>query len=167
VVFCLLIILAYAGVETVKLLLRKGFGKKGVSISKAVISSIVFFVLAGYSYTYYSAYPSYVADYGSQASFLYASVVFLLVGLVVFLRAVMVQIKNSQVIDPIYRGNSNIFGFLIKDGWSPSLVQDLAEPLFFLSIGVYLLSFNFIWGAPFIFSNLFFINHRFFGKWCI
>lgn len=146
------IALIYAGVEVVKLLFRKNFGKQGVSMFRVVLCAIAFFALAGFCYVASTDYTYELESLGTKESFFYASIFFLFLGLIVFIKGILSKVKNNENVPPIYRGDSSVLGFLIKGGWSQSLVQDLAEPLFFLALGVYLLSFNFIWGLPVIFS---------------
>lgn len=148
------IALLYAGVETVKLLFRDNFGKKGVNIVRVIISALAFLALSYVSYSMYSDFYYEYEVYGSHKSFLFASITFLVVGLAVLIKGILVSVRDNPVYDPIYRGDSNILGFLIKDGWSQSMVQDLAEPLFFLSFGFCLFSFNYVWGLPFIFCAI-------------
>lgn len=153
-VLFIFIALIYAGVETVKLFFRNNFGSKGVSMIRAIISAIAFLVLAYLCFTGYSDFYFDYEAYGSQESFLFASITFLFVGLIVFVKAILARVRDNKVYDPIYRGDSNLLSFLVKGGWNQSMVQDLAEPLLFLALGVYLFSFNYIWGLPFIFCAI-------------
>jgi hypothetical protein len=148
----ILVALLYAAVEVVYLLVRNKFGTEGVKRLSVFGGAIVFLYLAYFSYGSYKDYYGFVADLGSQISYLYASITFLIISIVVLAKGVSAGGQDDiDVIDPIYRGNSWLLGGLIKGGIRQSTVQDLAEPLLFLAIGFCLLSYNYVWGIPFIF----------------
>lgn len=155
IALALIIVLLYAGAETVFLLVRKNFGTKGVKKIRAIIASIAFFVLAYLSYYFSDNYFGEIMVLGSEASYWWASITFLFVALVVLSRGLSAGGEDdTDVIDPIYRGDSWLLGGLVKEGVSQSTVQDVAEPLFFLALGFFLFSYNYIWGLPFIFCAI-------------
>lgn len=151
----LLVVLFYAGAEAVFLLTRTNFGTKGVKKLRAVLASLAFMVLAYFCYNCFKKYYGQIMDFGSEASFGYAALTFLFVGVIVFIKAITAGGKDdSDVIDPIYRGDSWLLGGLVKDGIKQSTVQDVAEPMLFFALGFFLFSYNYIWGLPFMFCAI-------------
>lgn len=149
------VILLYASCEVVFLLLRNKFGTKGVKKSRALLASILFLGLSYFSYKCYIDYYGDIMSFGSEESFFYASLTFLVVGVIVLFKGITVGGKDDfDVVDPIYRGNSWLLGGLVKEGLKQSVVQDILEPLLFLALGFFLFSYNFIWGIPFMFCAI-------------
>ena len=150
-----LIALLFAGAEVVYLLTRNKFGTQGVKRGRVFLGSLSFMALAYFCYKSYTDYYGDVMDWGSEVSYLYATISLFIVGLIVLVRGLTVGGKDdSDVIDPIYRGNSWLLGGLVKEGIKQSTVQDLAEPVLFLAIGFCLFSYNYIWGLPFMFCAI-------------
>lgn len=151
----LLIVFLYAGAEVVYLLSRNKFGTKGVKRIRVLLGSFAFLGLAYFCYNVYRDYYGASAEVGSQISYLYASITFVFVGVVVLAKGLTAGGEDDKdVIDPIYRGNSWLLGGLVKEGVKQSIVQDIAEPLLFLALGFCLFSYNYIWGLPFIFCAI-------------
>jgi len=151
----ILVALLYAGVETVFLLTRTRFGTKAVSKFKVVVSSVAFIGLSYFCYTCYKNYYGEVTALGSELSYLYATFTFLFIGAVVFFKGLLAGGKDdSDVIHPIYRGDSWLLSGMVKEGVSQSIIQDIAEPFLFLALGFCLFSYNYIWGLPFIFCAI-------------
>jgi len=122
---------------------------------RVFLASIVFLVLAYFCYSSYSDYFGMMTELGSETSFLYAAITFVLVAITVLTKGLTAGGKDDDdVIDPIYRGNSWLLGGLIRDGVKQSVVQDIAEPFLFLALGFFLFSYNYIWGIPFIFCAI-------------
>ena len=69
------------------------------------------------------------------------------------IKAISQRGKNEQI-HPSYRGDSYVLGFLEKRGWTQAKIQNVAEPLLVLSIGVLLSVYNILLGIPLIFSAL-------------
>ncbi|GAB5552878.1 MAG: hypothetical protein Sapg2KO_24690 [Saprospiraceae bacterium] len=149
------VMLLYASCEVVFLLLRNKFGTKGVKKSRALLASILFLILGYFSYKWHTNYYGEIVSFGSEESYLYASFTFLVVGIIVLFRGITVGGKDdSDVVDPIYRGNSWLLGGLVKEGLKQSVVQDILEPLLFLAFGFFLFSYNMVWGLPFMFCAI-------------
>ena len=141
----LVAIFLYAGAEAVFLLVRNKFGTKGVKKTRAMLAGLTFMVLGYFSYDAYENYYGVVVSYGSELSYFYAAITLFAVGAIVFFKGLTVGGKSDDdVLDPMYRGNSWLLGGLVKDGWSQSMVQDVAEPLLFLTLGVFLMSYNYM-----------------------
>ncbi len=145
-----MLILAYAGVEVVKVSFRKGFGRKGVHKPRLALSVLAFLAIAGYCIGFYLE-PRNIEDYltlGTYSSFLYTAVFFGIFSIYLLIKGLK---TSDEVIDQYYRGRSTWLGFLIDRGWSPAKVQDVAEPLTMLIIGAALLPVNILLGAPLMF----------------
>jgi hypothetical protein len=153
----ILIVLLYAGAETVFLLTRKNFGGKGVKKVRGFISFAAFMYLAYFCYSMSVDYYGYWAAYGSEGSYWYASLTFLVLALLTLVRSFTAPAKflfpegHEDEMFNIYRGSSWLLSGLLKEKWDQSLVQDVAEPFLFVAIGLYLTSFNYVWGVPIMF----------------
>lgn len=147
----LVAILAYAGVEAVKLLFRSNFGKGGVSTTRMVLSIIVFLLLAGFSFQFYYVYDADPTDWASKSSLL-ATAIFYFFCVVYMIYNGGIKSRNNNV-HPNYRGDSALLGFLVVN-WKQSMVQNLAEPMLCLALGVYFLPFSYLWGIPLIFCAI-------------
>ena len=151
VILLALAILAYAGVEAIKLIFRNNFGSKGVSTTRFVLSVIAFLAISGASYSMYSGYDNSPMDWASKSSFLMTSLFYL------FLSASMiykggVKKRNTEVFSS-YRGDSSVLSFLSSE-WKQSTIQNFAEPLLCLALGVFLLPYNMLMGIPLIFCAI-------------
>lgn len=149
-----LAILAYAGVEASKVLFRKNFGVNGISIGRLFLSSIAFIILGIVTYYYYSGFDTETAEMGTQSSFLAASLFYFILAIYIFLKGMLSRKQNA--LHPNYRGDSSVLGFLMKGkrGWKQSTVQNVAEPLFLLAIGIFLSAVNLWWGIPLVFCAI-------------
>ena len=147
-------ILAYAGVEAAKLLFRKNFGKKGISITRMVLSIIAFLIISGITFYYYTTFTLEDASIGSKESFLYTAIFYIVLSGYILFRGINSISKNPKI--EAYRGDSYLLGFLMKGkkGWSQSLVQNLAEPLLLLAFGIFFTGINLFWGIPLIFCAI-------------
>lgn len=144
-------ILAYAGVEAVKLIFRSNFGAKGVSLTRLVLSVVAFLALSGVSFYFYSNYDDSPITWASKGSFFYTSIFYVSISAFIIYKGT-VKAKNQQV-NPNYRGDSTVLGFLLKS-WKQSRIQNFAEPLLCLALGVYLAPYNMLLGIPLIFCAI-------------
>lgn len=154
VVLMSLALLAYAGVETTQLAFRRNFGKKGVSPTRFVLSSIAFFVIAWFAYSFHTG--KFIGDWwGAQSSFLFTAIFYLILGLYTLITGIIAASKdNPNVFDEFYRGDSFLLSFLVAGGWKPSLIQNLAEPLLLFAIGVFFLPYSLLLGLPLVFCAI-------------
>lgn len=144
-------ILAFVGVEAVKVVFRKNFGSKGLSLTKIILSSIVFGGLAWFSYNYWQNPDEISSDMGSEISFEIATFFYGFLGVFILIRGIIQKAKPNEKVHYNYRGDSGLLGFLVKDGWSQAKVQNFAEPLFVLALGVFLSAVNLVLGVPLMF----------------
>jgi len=156
-ILLLIVILAYAGVEAVKVIFRNNFGKNGLSITKLIFSFLAFIAVGFIALDSYSTFDingGYSA-YDSKNSFLYTSIFYFALALFLLIKGVIAVIKRTtNNVHPSYRGDSVILGFLMESGWSQAKVQNLAEPLTVLIIGIFLLPLNLFLGLPLIFCAI-------------
>lgn len=150
-----IVLLTYVGVEAVRIIFRSNFGRKGIGIWQFIISIIVFVAITVFSYNSYSSFDNYMADYGSETSFFYTAIFYF--GLSIFLLVkgiVEIRKKGKTTKSDSYRGDSILLGFLSESGWNQAKIQNLAEPLLVLAIGVSLSPINLLLGLPLIISAI-------------
>lgn len=145
-------ILAFVGVEAVKVVFRKNFGSKGLSLFRVILSAVAFILLAWLALEM-MADPD-AAEVGTQASFKYAAGFYVLFALYILVKGIIEKVKPNSSVHAQYRGDSILLGFLMKAGWSQAKVQNLAEPLFTFAIGLFLSAVNPIWGLPIVFCAI-------------
>lgn len=150
-----LALLAYSGVESVNLIFRTNFGNKGVNVYRLILSVLSFTVVTVFAFKNYFNFNQDSMAIGSESSFLATGIFYILLILYILIKGIRSFFqKSTNVIHERYRGDSQLLGFLIKGNWSPSLVQNLAEPLLLLSIGFFLLPINSLWGLPLMFCAI-------------
>lgn len=149
-----LAILAYAGVEIVNLVFRRNFGSKGINVFRMVLSVLLLFFLAYWSYSYYAEYLPEYGYIGSRSSFLATSIFYVVLAVYVIYKGVGSFGSTESTLHPSYRGDSSLLGFLIKGGWTPAKIQNLAEPLLLFALGFFLMPLNLYWGIPLMFCAI-------------
>ncbi len=150
----LLGILAFVGIEAVKVVFRKNFGRKGISMVRIVLCSLIFaFIAASAFNTWSEGQTGDMDEAGNHASFLAVTVFYSILAFFVLVKGIIEKVKavRSTTVNPYYRGESSLLNFLVKEGWSQNRVQNLAEPLLALGMGVFLASVNLMWGLPLMF----------------
>lgn len=147
-------LLAFVGVEAVKVVFRKNFGTNGISILKLVIASIAFGLISFAAFGIYGSESIEDSEFGSQDSFLYMAIFYAFFTIYILFKGVTEKGRANNNVHENYRGDSSILGFLIKEGWTQAKVQNLAEPLFTLALGVFLMAINIFWGLPLIFCAI-------------
>lgn len=157
-VLALLGLLAFVGVETVKVIFRKNFGSKSLNIAKIVLSFLAFVGIGLIAITVYAEYGTSDEEQviGSHSSFLVTGLFYFGLGIYVLVKGLVEKAKSKRLmrVYPLFRGESTILSFLIKDGWSPSRVQTVAEPVLTLALGIFLLAYNLLLGFPVIFCAI-------------
>lgn len=155
VLFGALALLIYVGVDIVKLLFRSNFGKKGFSFLKAFLGSIAFGGLAWLNYDLASTGSTSLFDEGDNTKIYYATSIFYgIVATYILIKAIYEKIQSNKIANIAYRGDSTVLSFLIKGGWTQSKVQNLAEPLLILAMGVFFSGLNLFWGLPLVFCAI-------------
>lgn len=155
--FIFIALMTYAGVEFVKILFRKNFGKTGLRSSKLIfvcIALAILVVFAAIGYADYENVKNYWI-YGSKNALLFTAIFYSFLILFVAIRGLIE--KNRNNIHPIssYRGTSTVLSFLIEQGWKPSLVQNLAEPILLMAIGVFLIpTTSLLLGGPLVLFSI-------------
>ncbi len=148
-------LLAFVGVEAIKIIFRNNFGSKGLNLFRVILSSIAFGIIAGTTFAFlHDAAPEKVIDFGGPSSFMMGGGFYIFLSIYVLVKGIIEKRKPNNQLHPQYRGDSILLGFLMKGGWSQAKVQNLAEPIFTFSIGVLFLAINPIWGLPLIFCAI-------------
>jgi len=114
-----------------------------------ILSCVVFLGIAIGAVYGYSEYGGDAVNFGSKNSFA-ATAVFYFVLIPYLLFKGFKSKKNLKAIHPNYRGDSFFFSFLMEGGWSQAKVQNFAEPVFLIAVGIFFLPFNLLLGIPLI-----------------
>lgn len=150
-----LALLAFVGVEAVKVIYRTNFGSKGLSLFRVILSAIAFGILAFAAFGMGTVYDADAQAFGSQTSFMLTAGFYALLTAYVLTKGIMAKVKPAtNVIHEQYRGDSTLLSFLMRDGWSQAKVQNLAETLLTLALGAFLTAVNPLWGIPLAFCAI-------------
>lgn len=126
-----------AGAEAVKVIFRKNFKKDSIDLLSVGIACFCFAGISAFSFWQMSKTESDV-DYFRGA--IYAAVT-----LFVVWQGVAKHAKSSDT-NPNPDGESDLLGFLYKDGVSSTQIQYVYEPIVLLSVGIFYCFFD-IWGG--------------------
>lgn len=150
-----LALLTFVGAEAVKLVFRTNFGSKGVSILRAFLCLLAFGLIATAAFAAWHQGPTESSEQiGSEASFFAMGVFYGALGLYVFIKAIVQKVRAKDTVHAQYRGDSYLLSSLMESGWTQARVQNLAEPLLTLALGVFLTAFNLVWGLPLLFCAI-------------
>lgn len=150
----LLGIIAFVEVEAVKVIFRKDFGSQAISFVRLLISVLIFSTLAFYFFVFSFDTDESIEFIGSPLSFKLAGLFYGFLSLYVLFRGIVFKLNPNKEEKADYQGSSHILAFLKKDGWSQEKIQNLAEPLLLIVIGLFLIPINLFWGIPLVFSAL-------------
>lgn len=152
----LLGILAFVGVEAVKVVFRRNFGKQGLSLIKVVLSFVIFVAISIIAFKLNAPDSGINPEYGSHKSYIWVSIFYAFLGVFVLIAGLyhQSQIPNNDV--PLhYKGDSYLLSSLIEEkGWKQTNVQNWAEPLLVLLLGGILAYINLLWGLPLVFCAI-------------
>lgn len=150
--YALLGVLFFVGSEAVKVIFRKNFGKKGLDTIRLILCSIALILIGGSAF-FLSKSSKYAFDSDSQTWFIVAAVFYVILGIYTLVKGLGDIAKAGQNNNAAtnYKGDSNLLGFLVTEGYTQSKVQNMAEPFLLIAVGVFLSSFSFILGLPLIF----------------
>lgn len=155
ITWVLLAMLAFVGEEAVQVLFRKNFGPGGLSALRVIVCFILFEIIAVIFFLFGAFADKSLDVVGTHASFICAGIFYVVLGFVVLMKGLkgIAKAKNS---DRPYKfaGESAMLSFLVKDGWSQSKTQNLAEPVLTLAIGIFFSFVNILWGIPVIYCAL-------------
>ena len=143
-------ILAFVGYEAVKVLYRKNFGMTTGSFIRLGICFLCFGGIAAISFSCMNSDSSFATESGTSDSHLVVGIIYSVLAFTVLIKGIVSRNRK----DNFTSGYSNVLGFLLKEGWSESLVQNLAEPLLTLSIGIAVCMFDLLGGVPLIFCAI-------------
>ena len=148
-------LLTFVGAEAVKILFRNNFGSKGINLLRAFLCLVGFgLISAGCIAAWFQSDSPDLEQIGSPKSFLLAGIFYAILGIYVFAKAIVQKARAKDLVHPQYRGDSYLLSFLMKSGWSQAKVQNLAEPLLTLAIGIFPTPVNLLWGIPLLFCAL-------------
>jgi len=147
-----LAMLAFVGEEAVQVLFRRKFGVGGLDPIRIIVCFLLFEIIAVIFFILGTNISESMEVVGKQSSFTWAGVFYLIVGLVVLIKGFLgISKARKSGLHNNFAGESALLSFLGKDGWSQSKIQNIAEPVFTLSMGVALSFVNIFWGIPIIY----------------
>jgi hypothetical protein len=136
-------------------------GKRGVNHvfytqTFTIIGFVAFLGLAFYCYGLgISENANYYGDYGTKSDFALASFIFLIVSLgSLFIGLNEIKQTKKNIHYPDFAGSFTLFAFLIKQGYSPSLVGLVIEPLVVIIIGLLGFAIAPVIGIPIMISGV-------------
>jgi hypothetical protein len=151
-----LALLAFVGADALKTVFRKNFGSNGLSLLRVVISFVAFCLIAVLGFILNQPNSNINEAYGSRESYFFVSIFYLGLAFYVLIKGIKHK-KASQAahINPDYKGDSHLLsGLITTSGWSQANVQNWAEPLLTIAVGVVLALINVLWELPIIFCAL-------------
>jgi len=143
-------ILVIVGHEAIKIIFRRNFGSEGLSMTKLIIAALAFGIISYSSYSIYEAESDFMQA-NSLNSDIITSIFYTFLAIYILVKGFTQKAKPNDGFHTQYRGDSTLLSFLVKGGWSPAKVQNQAEPLLTLALGVFLSAINLLWGLPLIF----------------
>lgn len=149
----LLGIFIFVGAEGIKVFFRKNFGKEGISLTRVIICFLSFIGISAISF---SLIDDSSSKLGSQLSFGIMGSFYVFVAFYILFKGIQAKKEsrtNTHLYDD-YKGDSILLDFLIKEGWKQSTVQNVAEPVATILVGIFLTFFNYIWGIPLFFCAI-------------
>jgi hypothetical protein len=151
----ILAMLSFVGEEAVQIVFRKNFGIGGLSVLRIVVCFLLFELVAVLCFFLGTHPMESRAVIGSSASFTWAGMFYVVLGFIVLIKGFMgmAKAKKSNRFDK-FTGESAILSFLGKDGWSQSRIQNVAEPVLTLAVGVALSFVNILWGVVIIYCGI-------------
>lgn len=148
-------ILVFAGREAVSVVFRKNFGAAGINIARLILCFLLFSGISTIAFFQVNSTDEFATETGTSDSHFITGMLYVTLALFVLVKGIAQRtkaIKNGNFSN--YGGDSYLLSFLIKDGWKQQTIQNLAEPLLTLAIGVVLCFFNLLAGIPLIFCAI-------------
>jgi hypothetical protein len=150
-------ILLFVGNEAIKVVFRKNFGFKGISIGRVIVCFLCFltFGIVGIVFSISNDGRELSDLWFGRSSFFVSGVFYILLSFYL-LRKAFVQranaIKNQDFSD--YQGESDLLNTLHLHGWSQTRIKYLAEPLYTLLLGATVFCYNPFAAIPFLICSL-------------
>ena len=147
-------LLVFIGVEAIKTFCRKDFALTQLGMLRFVFCFLAFGGIAAFSFSMINSGENYATHYGTPQSHLVIGLVYAVTALYILITGVL-QFEETKRGSPAltWNGRSYLLGFLTKDGWKESTIQNLAEPLLLIAIGTALCFYDPYGGVPFIFCG--------------
>lgn len=137
----------FIGSEAVKIVFRSDFGAKGINIYKIFVCFICFLIWGLVPLFAFSNEPISGGVIGAIISLLF----FVILAFHVLLKGIRENNKandqennrkKGKTLPQDFEGKSVLLSFLLKDGWSETKIQNIAEPLLTFAIGVFFLAIS-------------------------
>ncbi|CAN5819110.1 hypothetical protein BH10BAC2_BH10BAC2_27020 [soil metagenome] len=144
-------ILAFAGSEAVKIIFRTNFGMTSLSWVRYALCILCFAGISAISFVCINSTDEFATSSASPNAHLVSGIIFAILAIVILVKGITVANKNG---DDEYNGDSNVLGFLVKEWRNKKLVQNLAEPLLTLLVGIFLGTYDYLGGGALIFCAL-------------
>lgn len=155
ILLVLLIFISYAGAESGKIILRNHFGKKGITWEWVLVACLLLVVVVVYSIFCYLDLNDAAEFIGVQGTHLITAIFYTVVIILLIIKTLKtINQKEKGNANDLYRGDSFFLYKLISAGWKPATVQNLAEPLLLVAVGVFMTPINKLFGIPMIFCGL-------------
>ena len=142
------------GAEGVKVVFRRNFGKGGINLFRIILCSLGFFSVAIASFTIIADNDASVPFMISSHSFLVTAIIFTLLGIYTLEQGIRAWRTARTSTLTFYKGDNYRLNFLVQKGWSERKIQNVAEPLIVINLGIWFCFFNLLGGLIFIICGL-------------
>ena len=149
--YALLGILAFVGSEAVKIVFRKNFGMTRLAWVRYVLCILCFAIISAVSFYMVSSNYDFAKKSASPNAHLSSGIIFAVLAITVLIKGIKDANKNVNLHND---GDSNVLGFLRKEGWKLTTIQNFAEPMLTLLIGIFLLTYDYFGGSAIIFCAI-------------
>lgn len=143
-------ILAFVGYEAVRVFFRKNFGMTVGNWIRVGLCVLCFAAIAVVAFTNVDSTNSFGTDSDSSDARFATGIIYSVFAITLLVKSIKDRNRHG---DDLYNGDSVLLHFLKKD-WGQALVQNLAEPILALTLGVVFCMFDLIGGIPLIFCAL-------------
>ena len=148
-------ILILSGAEGMRVIFRNNFGKHGINLTRLVICSFCFALISYFSFKGESFGLDIDDSPGTANSFFITGIIYALLSALILIKGIICKINARQKYpDSDYHGDSTLLGFLANYSLRQNIIQNLAEPLYTLIMGVLFWLYNPVGGIPLIICAL-------------
>lgn len=148
-------IIAMVGVEPLKVIFRKNFGKKGIKVLTLLIACFAFFVIG--IVILMMGIKNKNLPTGSldgQISYIITGLFYIILCFFVLIKAILL-IRDAKHINQDYKGDSHLLRFMASKWWSRERIQGIAEPFYTIAFGIcFSLNVNILGGLPIVVCGL-------------
>jgi len=147
-------VLLLVGAEGVKVAFRRNFGKGGINLFRLILCSLGFFSVAIASFVIIVEVNSSLPFMVSPDSFFVNGIIFTLLGIYILVQGIRAWKKARKSQLSSYKGDNFRLNFLTQKGWTGRKIQNVAEPLIVINLGIWFCFFNLLGGLIFIICGL-------------